>query len=512
MHRTHLALLLLPAALVLIGGLAPPVTAAPALPDDITPREWKPDKEMKEIQDAAWDVHNPDGFRQYYERLESTLEKHPDWLDLHRFFLALARRANRVEETHAAYRAMAAQDTTNPDMHYLLGLIEKGPASATHHRKALSLDENHYHARCALGLGLATGNDPSKQDEGYEHLFRAIRARPDHPYAYQALSMAYGKSANDFAQALRVAELWRKVEPESAQPLRHEMESLQRLGRKEEAQERLEAFAKEHPDNTQAMRLLINAYGKEGRDEDALRLQVQLAEAAEGNPFEAYRTAQTFASRKEAEATLEWLLKAAERGMDNPRQVEDDSAFEFVRKEAQYAKAVETIEQSRAKKIPDLKAKVLDELIKRPAPPFSVETLDGDEVSLASLEGKVVVLDFWSTWCKPCRQTLPLIQKLHEEMDGRPVKILCMNVWERDAARAGVAPYWKRAGYPMDVGLGSSQDAKNYGVTGVPALYVIDQSGQIRYQHRGYTAFMDEEIAWVIDSLIGETDQGAKIE
>ena len=97
-------------------------------------------------------------------------------------------------------------------------------------------------------------------------------------------------------------------------------------------------------------------------------------------------------------------------------------------------------------------------------------------------------------------------------MENRPVKILCMNVWERDAARAGVAPYWTRAGYPMDVGLCSSQDAKNYGVMGVPALYVIDQEGQIRYQHRGYTAFMDEEIAWVINSLIGETDQGAKIE
>jgi thiol-disulfide isomerase/thioredoxin/tetratricopeptide (TPR) repeat protein len=504
MRLTHLA------ALLLVLGLAPSAAGAPAFPDDITPREWKPDKEMKEITDGVFEIHSPDELQHYVETVVEALEEHPEWLDLHRFYLALATRAGRVEQVHARYREMAAQDTTNPDMHYLLGLIEKGPASATHHRKALALDENHYHARCALGLGLATGQ-MSGREEGYEHLFRALRARPDHPYVYQALVMAYGKSAKDFAQALKVAELWRKVEPTSVQPVRHEMENLKRLGKEEQALARLEAFSKEHPESQAALRMLIGTYRRDGRHDDALQLQIKLAETAKENPYEAYRAAQAFAAKQDGDSTLEWLLKAANRGLDNPREVEGDRALEFIRKEAQYTKAVEKIEKTRAKKIPALKAKVLSELITRPAPPFTVETLGGEEVSLSSLKGKIVVLDFWSTWCKPCRQTLPLVQRLYESMEGRPVRILCMNVWERDAARAGVAPYWKQAGYPMDVGLGSSQDAKNYGVTGVPALYVIDQDGQIRYQHRGYTTFMDEEVAWVIDSLIGETDQGAKL-
>jgi hypothetical protein len=64
----------------------------------------------------------------------------------------------------------------------------------------------------------------------------------------------------------------------------------------------------------------------------------------------------------------------------------------------------------------------------------------------------------------------------------------------------------------MEVGLGSTTDAKNYGVTGVPALFVIDQKGQIRYQHRGYSGFMDEKLAWIIEELLKTNDQGAFLE
>ena len=499
------------ATLLLIAALGPSAAAVPQFPDDVVPREWKPAPEMKKITDAAWDIHDEEGLLDYIETIEKTLAEHPDWLDLHRFYFLVAARTNRVPEIQAKYREMATQDTTNPDMHYLRGLVEPGPAGADDYRKALSLDENHYHARCALGLGLATG-DSSGIAEGFEHLFRALRSRPDHPYAYQALAMAYEKGGTDFAQALKVARLWQKVEPESVQPVRHEMEALKHLGQPTEAQARLEAFVEQRPDNPAALRLLISTYEKAGRAEEVERLQIRLAEISKDDPYEAYRTAQLMASKEQKETTLRWLRTAAERGLDNPRQVESDPSFAFVRNEPQYAEALQMTQQTRTKKIPAMKAKLLSELITKPAPPFSVETLGGNEISLATLKGKVVVLDFWSTWCKPCQLTLPLVQKLHETMKDQPVKILCMNVWERGGGRAQIDTYWKANSYPMEVGLGSSEDAKNYGVTGVPALFVIDQQGQIRYQHRGFTAFMDEEIAWVVDSLLGQSDQGARIE
>jgi thiol-disulfide isomerase/thioredoxin len=140
-----------------------------------------------------------------------------------------------------------------------------------------------------------------------------------------------------------------------------------------------------------------------------------------------------------------------------------------------------------------------------------VTTLSGKDVSLEGLKGKVVVLDFWATWCKPCRMTLPMVQKLTGAMEGRPVEVLCMNVWERDKERKQVVPYWESSRFTMEVGLGSPSDASNYGVQGIPALFVIDQQGQIRYQHRGYSSHMDREITWVIEKLLGEADQGANI-
>jgi peroxiredoxin/outer membrane lipoprotein-sorting protein len=114
----------------------------------------------------------------------------------------------------------------------------------------------------------------------------------------------------------------------------------------------------------------------------------------------------------------------------------------------------------------------------RPAADFTLKALDGEPTQLSSLQGKVVVLDFWATWCPPCRAELPAIDKLHAEFAGK-VEFLGVN----DEDSGTVKGFLKKAGYTFPVLMdGKRQVHRTYGIRAIPVLLVIDRHGVIR-QH-----------------------------
>ena len=114
----------------------------------------------------------------------------------------------------------------------------------------------------------------------------------------------------------------------------------------------------------------------------------------------------------------------------------------------------------------------------RPAADFTLKSLDGEPIELSSLHGKVVVLDFWATWCPPCRAELPSIDKLNAEFAGK-VEFLGVN----DEDSGTVKAFLKKAGYTFPVLMdGKRQVHRTYGIRSIPVLLVIDRQGVIR-QH-----------------------------
>ncbi len=499
MQRRALAILILG----LVTGLR--AFGAPPMPEGIQPEVWQPGPLILDLIERAGDIQSKADRIAYLEEVEEALQEHPDWIDLHRFYLIFTIRDSDAAEIHASYRDRAAADSTNADLQYLLGLLERGPGAEAYYRKALELDPNHYHAMCGLGLGTAT-SDAAQRDEGYQLLYKAIEMHPDHPFGYQAVAVALSRMEKDYEASNKVCKLWQKTVPWSTQPLQFQVNHLRQLKRPDEARILVEQFVEDHPKNRSALKLLVNTYEKDRNPVTAAETQVKLAEIDKENSNAAYKAASLMATIQENEKAFAWLIEAAKRGFDDRKQAETDPKLVGLRSEARFAEVLENIDQAHDNRIPEYRKATLEEMVDRPAPPFTVKTLDDRELSLEKLTGKVVILDFWSTWCGPCRRTLPLIRKLHAAMNERPVEIICMNVWERDTARAKVVPYWEENKYPMQVGLAGQEDATNYGVTGIPALYVIDPAGRIRWQHRGYTPFMDEEITWVIDHLLSESN------
>ena len=120
----------------------------------------------------------------------------------------------------------------------------------------------------------------------------------------------------------------------------------------------------------------------------------------------------------------------------------------------------------------------------KPAPDFAAKSDSGRNVRLSELRGQVVLINFWASWCSPCRQELPLLSKIYTQYRGAGFALLAVNV---DDNRKDAESMLKRLGLKFPTLFdGNKKVAKLYGVDTMPATLVIDRDGRVRYVHRGY--------------------------
>lgn len=121
----------------------------------------------------------------------------------------------------------------------------------------------------------------------------------------------------------------------------------------------------------------------------------------------------------------------------------------------------------------------------RMAPAFSVTTMDGKQVSMDGLQGKVVLLDFWATWCEPCREAMPHIRKVAKKFEGQPLVILSVSLdddeqkWKEYVGKNEMT--WLQY---RDGGFGGPI-ATMFGVQSIPHTYTIDADGVLQEEHVG---------------------------
>lgn len=139
-----------------------------------------------------------------------------------------------------------------------------------------------------------------------------------------------------------------------------------------------------------------------------------------------------------------------------------------------------------------------------PAPDFSVTLFDGSHLTLSELRGKVVLLNFWATWCPPCRQELTRVQKdLIDRFAGRDFLFLPVSRGEK---RSDVAAFREKTGYTFPMGLDSTRTIYDrYATNFIPRNYLIDRDGRIVTATIGYSPEeFDELIAAIEQTLAGE--------
>ncbi len=141
------------------------------------------------------------------------------------------------------------------------------------------------------------------------------------------------------------------------------------------------------------------------------------------------------------------------------------------------------------------------------APNFTFPALDGRIVELAHYRGKVVFLNIWATWCPPCREEMPSVQTLYQELKGEDFEILAVSI---DALGAkAVAPFMKKykLGFPALLDTGASIQ-NLYGTTGVPETFIIDKKGIVVKKTLGARDWASSEMIHFLRDLIDKPPAG----
>lgn len=135
------------------------------------------------------------------------------------------------------------------------------------------------------------------------------------------------------------------------------------------------------------------------------------------------------------------------------------------------------------------------------APSFDLKDFSGTEYSSEQFKGKVVFIDFWASWCPPCRTSIPRVEALYEEYkDKDDLVIIGINL-DQNRRQAEQFIQDNSISYLTLLG-GLSSVAQVYGVTGIPAFFIIDQKGSIVKQYSGFTPRYESEWREEINKLI----------
>ncbi|MGA9355669.1 MAG: redoxin family protein [Terriglobales bacterium] len=155
--------------------------------------------------------------------------------------------------------------------------------------------------------------------------------------------------------------------------------------------------------------------------------------------------------------------------------------------------------------VPTLSTRIASQEVSAPAPAFSINRFDGTEVSSAELRGRVVVLDFWASWCPACRREMPELEKLYRRYQGDSR----VSFWAVDMQKDGETPekgraFMQNAGYTLPIALGHEERLTGLQMEGFPSLIIIDAAGRIRLVHTGYdrSEKFQEELGKEIDKLL----------
>ncbi len=135
---------------------------------------------------------------------------------------------------------------------------------------------------------------------------------------------------------------------------------------------------------------------------------------------------------------------------------------------------------------------------------FTFKDLDGKTRSLSDYRGQVVLVNFWATWCPPCRREMPSLERLHQKLQGQPFIILAVDQWESyDLVFAFTGQLDPQPTFPI-LFDSKSQASKQWDVKGLPASFIVDKRGRVVYRAMGGREFDHPEIEQIIRDLLKE--------
>ena len=136
------------------------------------------------------------------------------------------------------------------------------------------------------------------------------------------------------------------------------------------------------------------------------------------------------------------------------------------------------------------------------APEFKGETIDGKELKLSDYKGRVILLDFWASWCGPCQKELPFLFQMYDDNEDRNFIIIAVNIDKKlNSAQKFLEKLTEKAHFPI-VWDSKSEIPALYNIESMPTTIFIDKEGVIRYIHTGFTDSSKDMLRNELDELL----------
>ena len=136
------------------------------------------------------------------------------------------------------------------------------------------------------------------------------------------------------------------------------------------------------------------------------------------------------------------------------------------------------------------------------APDFTLKSLEGREINLASLKGKVVLLDFWATWCGPCRESIPHLVDLFKNYQAKGLEVIGMSLDKGETEVVRRFSHSMGISYPII--LTPEEVSRKFGVTALPTTFLIDKEGKIQEKMIGFNSKIAKEMTEKVRELTSE--------
>ena len=422
---------------------------------------------------------------------------------------------------------MVAKNPKSAAWAYLAGRVAETPLKQIEFgRLAIKLDKKWpygYRLLCATYLGKVINGDPESSDFALlkpellkdEWAFKQVaELAPDQDWA-QSFYYDFLIYQNDYKTALKLLDTSKKAGLKFASNSRYALVNAG-LGKFESSLGYISAdveseissaisggFLTSDQVATERNNWTMDMYGEvlseAGQNAYLLKWLKNQPNAAT-DPSILFKIATTEAGLGNTDNSFESLGKAANAGFDQVGPLEKSEEFSTLRGDSRWNPVVDMVKANWALGAPKRKAEFIAKKFSKPAPDWTLQDPDGNPVQLSALKGQVVVLDFWATWCGPCRMSMPVIDKYVKESKPAGVRVFSVNTWDNNPVKA--AAYMKENGYAMELIYGTNEVAKAYEITGIPYICVVDKEGIIRYEAKGYSDALQEELACWVEDLI----------
>ena len=415
-----------------------------------------------------------------------------------------------LDSTRAWYSARAEREPGNPVALYLAGRLAAAPAEQRRYAQLLmDKDLNSY-----WGNLLVAGSYTAESDTGYVKteaaLRKSIAADNSLPMAVERLGHVY-RARGDMTAADEIYQKLETMLPDRIEPVQYRMMLVQ--GDQTKMLALLEEFLGRNPNDVKALYLKARAQ-REKSDWPGHIETMRRVVAVQRTGDHAYDLACGYSLGGRPDSAFAYLFTAVDLGFADMEQYRADEDLVPLHDDSRWSELltrVETAEHARqmeAAKIaaataPQRKEEALAQRLNVTAADFALKDLDGKTVELSSLKGKVVILDFWATWCGPCKKSMPLIDQFYaDKKKPKDVLVYGVNVWERGGNTDKVKPFIAERGFKFPILFGTNDLAASYGVQGIPTLVVIDKNGKVAYKHIGYDPTLPEILTWQTHELL----------